>query len=147
LIDFAYAETATPTQDSTTGFLDLMRSYAEDRVVFLSPKRDARYVVETVSESGCSIQRLDSDKAEAVTLSGFEAKLLWLRGQGGSASRTELDATVARHMAYLQSAQMALDADRASAVLLDDSAKATRQFIELIRGMQTTTIYKPVLRL
>jgi hypothetical protein len=145
LIDFAYAETATPTQDSTTGFLDLMRSYAEDRVVFLSPKRDARYVVEAVSDIGCSIQRLDSDKAEAVTLSGFEAKLQWLRGQGGSASRTELDATVARHMAYLQSAQMALAADRASAVLLDDSAKATRQFIELIRGMQTTTIYKPVI--
>ncbi len=48
-------------------------------------------------------------------------------------------------MSYLQSAEMALAADRKTAVLLDDSEKATRQFIELVRGMQTATLYKPVI--
>lgn len=144
LLDAAYAEIPT-SNESTSTFLQLMRTYADERIVFMSPKRDARYVVTQVTNDACTVGRLDSNKSESVTQSGFSTKLDWLHEHNGQANRDELDNTVAKHMSYLQSAEMALAADRKTAVLLDDSEKATRQFIELVRGMQTATLYKPVI--
>jgi hypothetical protein len=145
LIDAAYADVASTAAESSSGFLQVMRSYADERVVFMSPRRDARYVIGEVTESGCAVNRLDSDQAASVTKSDFDTKLHRLRELGGKVDRTELDTTVARHMAYLQSAEMGLAADRKTAVLVEDPASATREFIELIRAMHTVTLYKPVI--
>ncbi len=145
LLDAAYAEIPTSPSDPPSAFLQLMRTYADERIVFMSPKRDARYVVTQVTNEGCTIGRLDSNKAESVTLTGYSSKLNWLHDHNGQANREELDYTVAKHMTYLQSAEMALAADRKTAVLLDDPDKATKQFVELVLGMQTATLYKPVI--
>lgn len=126
-------------------FLTIMQTYATDKIVFLSPKRDARYFIRNVDEQGCYVERLDSDKAERVTASDFQGKCNWLRNQGGAAKREELDNTVARHMCYLQSSEMCLAADRRTAILLTDTQSASESFISLIRSMQTATLYKPVI--
>ncbi len=126
-------------------FLDLMRAYAVEKVVFLSPNRDARYYVSGVDETGCTVERLDSDKAERVTESGYQSRRDWLRDQGGSANREKLDNTVAQHMCYLQAAEMCLESDRRTARYLPDHQAACEQFISLIRSMQTITLYKPVI--
>lgn len=145
LLDAAYADVAPPAVETQSSFLQLMRSYADERVVFMSPKKDARYVVTQVTDGGCTVSRLDSNKSESITESGYNTKREWLQEHGGQANRDELDNTVAKHMCYLQSAEMGLAADRKTAVLFEDPAKATEQFITLIDGMQTATIYKPVI--
>lgn len=123
-----------------------MRTYADERIVFMSPRRDARYMVTLVADESCTIGRLDSSKSEVVvTLSGYSTKLAWLKDHNGRANREDLDSTVAKHMTYLQSTAMALAADRQTAVRLDDSQVVTQQFIELVLGIQAATLYKPTI--
>ncbi len=126
-------------------FLNLMRTYAAEKVVFLSPKRDARYYVSDVNDKGCSVERLDSDKAERVTESGYQSRRNWLREQGGAAEREKLDNTVARHMCYLQSADMCLESDRHTARYLPDHQVACEQFISHVIEISSPTRYKPVI--
>ena len=148
LLDATYADVgqvAAEPAETDQDFLQIMRSYADERIVFMSPKRDARYLITEVTDSGCSVSRLDSNKSETVTESGYNAKRSWLQEHGGQANRDELDGTVAKHMCYLQSADMGLAADRKTAVLFDDPGKATEHFITLIDGMQTATLYKPLI--
>jgi hypothetical protein len=128
-----------------TDFIDLMRNYVDQRVVFISPKREAGYEIDTVTDSSCMVHRLDTDTTVAVTRKSHDEKCDWLSARGGKADRFELDGTVARQMCYLQSPNMALAADRKTVVLLDDPRKTTELFIELVRGMQTATLYKPVI--
>lgn len=128
-----------------TDFIDLMRIYADQHVVFMSPKREAGYEIESATDSSCTVHRLDTDTTVSITRKSHDEKRDWLRSRTGKADRFELDTTVARQMVYLQSPEMALAADRKTVVLLEDPLIATQVFIELIRGMQTTTIYKPVI--
>lgn len=144
LLDAGYAEVPLPIEIPST-FLQLMRTYSDEQIVFMSPKRDARYLIEEVTESGCVVHRLGTDTSVAVTASSHDEKREWLRSVEGYADRFELDGTVARQICYLQSPEMALAADRKTAVLLNDPDKATRMFVELVHGMQTATLYKPVI--
>jgi hypothetical protein len=143
-LDVALAGILMPPSHPSPTFLQLMQIYADERVVFLSPKKDARYFVSDVSDEGCTVSRLDSNQPVSVSLSGCNAKLAWLQ-QHGPALRAELDSTVAKHMCYLQSPQMALAADRNTAVPLNDPAKTNRLIVESILGIKTTTQYKPVI--
>ena len=145
LMDALYANVEPAPFFANPGFLQLMQIYADERVVFMSPKRDARYVIENVSQQGCLVHRLGTDTTTPVTESTHNQKRDWLQTNGGRAERFDLDGTVARHMCYLQSAEMALAGDRKTAMLLDDAGKATELFIKLILGMQTVTLYKPVI--
>jgi len=129
-----------------SSFLDLMRSYADERVVFLSPSRDARHLITKVDDSGCLIGRLDSDKPERATESGYLSKRDWLRDlPGGTVGREALDNTVAKHMCYLQSPDISLAADRKTATFLPDDNARCDLFITLIEAIRTVTLYKPVI--
>jgi len=88
--------------DSGVDFLTLMREYAEERIVFMSPQRDRRFFISEVDDRGCSVQRLDSDSPARVTASAFQTKLAWLKDQGGQAIRKEIDNTTAVQICYLQ---------------------------------------------
>jgi hypothetical protein len=145
ILDAAYSGVEFSTAESTPSFLQLMKNYADERVVFMSPKRDARYLVTNVASESFCVDRLDSTKSELVTLTSFATAVAWLESRGGQAGREELDNTVAKHMSYLQSVDMGLAADGKTAVLLDDPVKATQQFIQLVLGMQTATLYKPLI--
>ncbi|WP_164102540.1 MrcB family domain-containing protein [Candidatus Laterigemmans baculatus] len=131
--------------DARTPFLEVMRQYADERVVFLSPSREVRYLIADVDHAGCTVNRLDSNQPTRVTEASYQRKRDWLREHGGSARRDELDNTVATHICYLQAADMALAADRKTAVYLDDDQAATDHFISLIAAIQTVTLYKPVI--
>ena len=130
---------------ATSTFLDLMRTYANQRVVFLSPSRDARYLITDVDDRGCTVNRLDREQPERVTESAYVSRRDWLQGQGGSAKRKELDNTVAKHMCYLQAPDLALSADRRTVVYMKDNEAACDHFISLIEAMRTVTLYKPVI--
>ncbi len=146
LLDASYVEiddenSLIPDSD----FLRLMRSYADDRVVFLSPNRKARYRISDVDDRGCTVNRLDADRPERVTEAAYKTQREWLREQGGTSPRVGLDNTTAKQMCYLQSADMTLGADRGTAVLLTAPEQTTAHFIDLIEAMQTFKLYKPVI--
>lgn len=133
------------TASNSSPFSRLMRLYATERVVFQSPKRDARYCISEVDSTGCIVQRLDSNKAERVTWAAFANRRDWLRDQGGIARREELDSTVAKHMCYVQAADLCLTGDRRSAKYLGDPETSGQEFIQSILAMQTITVYKPTI--
>ena len=126
-------------------FLEVMRRYAADKVVFLSPEKNQRYVISDVDETGCQVNRLDSDEPARVTESGFQAKRDWLREHGGKAPRRELYGTIAVHMCYLQASDVSLASDRTTAVFLPTDQAAADHFVSLIEAIPTVTIYKPII--
>jgi hypothetical protein len=126
-------------------FLEIMRAYSEQNVVFMSPKHEASYSIDYVNDGSVSVHRFGTETNVAVTQRSHDEKRDWLRANDGVADRFKLDSTVARQMCYLQSAEMALSADRKTVVLLDDDAKTARLFLDIVRSMPTTTVYKPVI--
>jgi hypothetical protein len=130
---------------SRIGFLDLMREFADERVVLFSPNQSARYYIGDVDDRGCSVQRLDSVSPARVTASAFEAKLRWLKEQGGQALRKEVDNTTAVQICYLQMPDLGLQADRRTAIVFENDQQRAENFISLIQAMQAITLYKPVI--
>jgi len=126
-------------------FLEVMRGYADQKVIFLSPNRQVRYLISDVDDQGCVVQRLDAQESERVTASAYQAKCQWLGDQGGRANRADLDNTVAKHICYLQGPDLGLSSDRKEAVLLDDDTAAIDQFISLLENLASPQLYKPVI--
>jgi hypothetical protein len=126
-------------------FLEIMRWYCAEKIVFYSTNRQARYYVKTVDDAGCQVQRLDANESERVTLTGYESRLAWLSENLGTGDRAELDGTVARQMTYLQSAELGLSEQRKKVVLLDVADKASRNLIELLEEMSSPQLYKPMI--
>lgn len=126
-------------------FLEIMQWYLNQRLVFLSPNRQARYVISKVDDQGCFVQRLDADESERVTASSYRTKFQWLLEQGGRANRASLDNTVARHTCYLQGADFGLSSDRKDAIAIEDDTSAIDHLIELIEGLASPQLYKPVI--
>lgn len=126
-------------------FLEIMRWYADQRIVFMSPNRQARYVISAVDDQGCHVQRLDVEESERVTANAYLAKCRWLRDHGGRANRADLDNTVARHTCYLQGADIGLSIDRKEALTIDSDKSATDHLITLIEGLASPQLYKPVI--
>lgn len=133
------------TANESSLFPALMGLYASEKIVFQSPRRDARYLIGEVDQTGCSVLRLDADRPDRVTWTAYQQWRDWLRDQGGVAKREELDSTVAKHMCYLQAPDLCLRADRRSAKYLGDAQTAGQEFIQLILAMQTITAYKPTI--
>ncbi len=126
-------------------FLEIMRWYCEEKIVFYSTNRQARYYVKTVDDAGCQVQRLDANESERVTLTGYESRLAWLSENFGTGDRVELDGTVARQMTYLQSAELGLSEQRKKVVLVDVADKASKNLIELLEEMSSPQLYKPMI--
>ena len=126
-------------------FLEIIRWYFKEKIVFYSTNRQARYYVKSVDDSGCDVQRIDANESERVTLTGFESRLKWLRGNQGIGERNELDGTVARQMTYLQSAQLGLTEQRKKVILLDVANDASRNLVELLNEMSSPQLYKPMI--
>ncbi|MFO0914389.1 MAG: DUF3578 domain-containing protein [Pirellulales bacterium] len=126
-------------------FLDIMQWYLNQRIVFLSPNRQARYVISKVDDQGCFVQRLDADESERVTADSYRTKCQWLHEQGGRANRAGLDSTVARHTCFLQGADFGLSSDRKDAIAIEDDASAIDHLIELVEGLASPQLYKPVI--
>ncbi|EKK01082.1 protein containing ATPase [Rhodopirellula baltica SH28] len=134
-----------PVVPQQVGFLELMRDYAEERVVFLSPKRDRRFIITDVDDRGCTVQRLDSESPARVTASAYRSKLAWLNDQGGQAPRKEIDNTTAVQICYLQMPDLGLKADRRTAVVFENDQQRADNLISLIQSMHAVTLYKPVI--
>lgn len=126
-------------------FLTLMREYADERIVFMSPKRDRRFYVSDVDDRGCSVQRLDSESPARVTASAYQAKLEWLKQQGGQAIRKELDNTTAVQICYLQMPDLGLMPDRQTAIVFENDDARADNFIALVKSIHAVTLYKPVI--
>lgn len=141
----AWADRKHGTRSPRPLFLEVMKWYADERIVFLSPNRQARYLISEVDEQGCMVQRLDAEESERVTVNAYQAKCQWLREQGGRANRADLDNTVARHICYLQGPDLGLSSDRKEAVAIDDDTSAIDHFITLIEGLASPQLYKPVI--
>jgi len=131
--------------DSGVDFLTLMREYAEEHIVFMSPQRDRRFFISEVDDRGCSVQRLDSDSPARVTASAFQTKLAWLKDQGGQAIRKKIDNTTAVQICYLQMPELGLMADRQTAVVFESDTDRADNFVSLIHSMGAVTLYKPVI--
>lgn len=131
--------------DSAIDFVTLMREYADERIVFVSPARDRRFCISDVDDRGCTVHRLDSDAGQRVTASAYQSKLTWLQQQGGQANRNAFDNTVAVQMCCLQMPELGLMPDRQTIKFLANDDARAGQFISLIRAIQTITLYKPVI--
>jgi MoxR-like ATPase len=140
-----WADRKHGSRDPRPHFLEVMRAYANQHVVFLSPNRQVRYLISDVDDEGCVVQRLDAQESERVTTSAYQAKCKWLGEQGGRANRADLDNTVAKHICYLQGPDLGLSSDRKEAVLLDDVTAAIDQFISLLENLASPQLYKPVI--
>jgi hypothetical protein len=126
-------------------FLEIMRWYCEEKIVFLSTNRQARYYIKSVDLDGCQVQRLDASESERVTVSGYESKIAWLRKERGRAERNQLEGTVARQMCYLQSAELGLADQRKTVVLIDELVAASQNLVGLINEVQSHQAYKPMI--
>ncbi len=126
-------------------FVTLMREYAEERIVFLSPARDRRFCISDVDDGGCTVQRLDSEAGQRVTASAYQSKLTWLQQQGGQANRKDFDNTVAVQMCCLQMPELGLMPDRQTVTLLANDDARADHFISLVQSIQAITLYKPVI--
>lgn len=132
-----------PEMPKRPHFLEVMKQYADQRIVFLSPNRKARYSVATADDQICVVQQLDAEESVRVTSSGYYTKCQWLREQGGRALRQELDNTVAIHACYLQGPDLGLSSDKKVAVALDDDEAAIEHFSKLTETIQSPELYKP----
>lgn len=135
-----------PARQEVLDFSEVIRSYHEARVVFLSPKDKAAYFIESVDESGCSVRRVNGE-AERVTFRSYETKKELVKQQGRIARRGQLDNTVARHMCYLQSPELGLSPDNQEVVYLGDTAAAVQHFIQRIQALSSPKLYKPAILL
>lgn len=131
---------------ATDNFLQLLQQYHESNVLFFSPDRKAHYFIETVDAGGCSVRRLEGE-SERVTISGYEAKCRLVKEKGRLEHRGALDNTVARHMCYLQSAELGLSSNGQEVVYLSNDDEATDHFIERIGAITSPKFYKPLILL
>jgi hypothetical protein len=139
-VDNVHERPSTPKS-----FLEIMRWYCSEKIIFYSTNRQARYYVKSVDDTGCEVQRLDANESERVTLTGYESRLAWLRDNFGTGDRTELDGTVARQMTYLQSAELGLAEQRKKVVLLNSPEKTSKNLVELLEEMSSPQLYKPMI--
>jgi hypothetical protein len=137
--------TSQASPASSSNFLDLMRWYSQERIVFLSTNRQSRYFISSVDDGGCSIQRIDANESERATLTGYQSKLDWLRQHGGQGDRSEFEYTVARQMAYLQGADVGLTNQRSQVVLLDSEEEAIQNLMDLVADLSSPQLYKPMI--
>lgn len=133
----------TPT--SHRSFLEIMRWYCAENIVFYSTNRQARYYIKSVDDAGCEVQRLDANESERVTLTGYESRLQWLREKLGKGDRVDLDGTVARQMSYLQGADVGLSEQRKKVVLLDSNERVLENFVEVLEEISSPKLYKPMI--
>ena len=136
------ANTETPLNSD---FLKVMRDYRENGVVFISPKKDARYFVSKVDESGCTVERITANESLRVTASSYRSTIDTVEAHGGSLDRAEVAHTVARQICLVQGPELCLASDRKTVRHLDNTKTATDEFIKMIKAMQTNTLYKPVI--
>ena len=131
---------------SNAPFLDTVRRYLSERVVFFSPDRKAQYFIESIDENSCVVRRIHGE-AERVTFSGYDTKLQLVQKHGRLDRRKLLDNTVARHMCYLQSPELGLSTDNQEVVYLSNDEEATDHFIEHVKKLSSPKLYKPLILL
>lgn len=141
----SWADTTHGGEAPSPSFLEVMRWYAEQTIVFLSPNRQVRYLIAKVDDTGCEVRRLDADESERVTASAYQTKCQWLRERGGKASRADLDNTVAKHICYAQGSELGLSVDKKDVVVLDGARAAAEHFISLVESISSPQLYKPVI--
>jgi len=128
-------------------FLQVMRRYQQNKVVYLSPKRGQRYFVTSVDETKCKVDRLDGNEIVSITESSYQKKIELLNGRGGSIDRAGLDNTVARHMTFLQGPDFGLDSNGSTVVQIKSLDDASNHLTGLIAGISSPQLYKPAILL
>lgn len=136
---------AESTDDAGVDFLTLMREYADERVVFASSRRQSRFLVGSVDDRGCTVQRLDAEANVRVTASAYQSKLARLKASGGRGLREDLDNTMAVATCYLQMPDLGLEPDGLTVVLFEDDGQRADHFIALVKSINAVTLYKPVI--
>ena len=141
----AWVDQIHESPSSHKSFVEIMRWYWSEKIIFYSSNRQARYCIKSVDDAGCEVQRLDANESERVTLNGYESRLDWLRETFGIGERTALDGTVARQMCYLQGAELSLTEQRKKVVLLDTSERVSKNLVELLDEISSPQLYKPMI--
>lgn len=126
-------------------FPELMSFYHDHRIVFLSTSQKSPYLISSVDDSGCTITRIDSQQEERISFASYDKKLAWLKDNGGSAERRELDYTVAKEACYLQGSQLGLSADSKTVTLISSLSTATKSFVDRIEAVTSPQLYKPAI--
>ncbi|MFK8114839.1 MAG: DUF3578 domain-containing protein [Rubripirellula sp.] len=142
---WAEQESGRSGEDTSIDFLTLMREYADERIVFASSLRQSRFLVASVDDRGCRLQRLDAQADARVTASAYQSKLAWLKEYGGKVSRQDLDNTMAVVTCYLQLPELGLQADGRTVVLFEDDQQRADHFIALVQSIGSVKHYKPVI--
>ncbi|MEM7315165.1 MAG: AAA family ATPase, partial [Planctomycetota bacterium] len=132
-------------QSTFPAFLETMQRYFDDKVIFLSPSRGARYYVSYVDGSKCSVERIDGNEPIEITESRYEARTEFVNESGGSVKREKFDATVAVQMAMIQGARLGLAANQKHIVRFRDFSEAAGHLKDLVLNISSPQLYKPAI--
>jgi 5-methylcytosine-specific restriction protein B len=142
----------TPPKDPVQEFLEIMRRYQKENVVFQSAAQGARYAIESVDEGGCDIQRLDEKQNARCATGKVRAKIELVQSKGGRMPYDEeFEHTVAIKTAVLQAEVFALSPDQKDILLVEDEAKALDAFCHVLEELRVSKssgepkLYKPAM--
>ena len=133
------------------GFLEILRDYHRENVVFESTSRGRRDRVVSVDDQGASIERADGGETSRVTLAGLESLLQELRARGGSIPLDEIPGDRVRGATFAQARRLAVSADRSLLVDVEEDEAATQHFSEALKSLRVAVVdgrprlYKPVI--
>ena len=133
-------------------FLNEIRWYQENGVVFVSPMKRRMYCVQSVEEDRCVIKRLSGGEIKEITVNSFESSLKRIEENDGIVSLDELiNADQVVKTTFLQSPALALSLDRKSAKSISNTSNAKGILLEYFKGLRVNKngdeirIYKPAL--
>lgn len=139
---------ADPVQEE---FIDIIKRYYEEGIVFRSATQGARYLIESIDDAGCIIARLDANEPERVIFASYKDKKEILKQNGGKYRFNDFDSTAAKRSTLLQAIPFGLSADKESILDLSNQRKALSALVEIIRNLNVDKssgkprLYKPAM--
>lgn len=131
-------------------FLEVMRRFHREGVVFQSPHKGRRYSVESVDESGATIGRIDADQSVRATGAGYEELVDRVSVAGGSLAFSDGGPTVAERSAHMYGDSLFLTTAPAVGIALVESAAdletasaAAIEHLTVDRSSGSPRLYKP----
>jgi AAA domain (dynein-related subfamily) len=133
-------------------FLAIMRRYRDERTVFCSAKRGARYSVQEVDEKGCTVTRLDANEVVRCTAELLTEKLRLISDKGGAHPFDDsFVSTSTIRNCLLQSNRLALSADHNTILDVSKPERSLNLFCEVLVRLRvdessgSPKLYKPAM--
>ncbi|MEZ4424967.1 MAG: hypothetical protein R3E98_16350 [Gemmatimonadota bacterium] len=128
----------------------VLRRYLRDHIVFRSPAQGSRYLVDSIQDGRARLLRLDGGEEDHVDLSHYAALRKSLEPDVALPLR-DLPGSRIRKVAMAQAESLALTADGASIVVVDDADAALALLVAAVRELSVSKqggeerIYKPAM--